>query len=142
MEAECPVPLDWSAEPLRKGKNHTHEVWISPTRKTAYGVVFATLPFPAAWLPLDFRLSKCLEVFLQEIKKHEGRADLIQSYDDPGLHGIRFVAEGGKYRVRTTLLVRGGKAWFVYAGTIRGEPVNAAELQLAEEARDQTEVGQ
>jgi len=141
VEAVCPVPDGWIAEPLKQGSNHKHQVWISPSGHTAYGVLFASLPLPAALVPVKYRRERVLDGFLGEMKKHEGRADLIERQDDAGLGGIRFVAEGGRYKVHANLVVRGLGAWFVYAGTRQDLSVLPVELSIAERARDQTEVG-
>ena len=34
------------AQPLKQSDRHTHEVWLSPTGKTAYGVIHFKLPLP------------------------------------------------------------------------------------------------
>jgi hypothetical protein len=54
---------------------------------------------------------------------------------------VRFVAQGGKYLIRGNLFTRGWRAWVVYAGTLRDQPVNDSELKLAEAAREHTKVG-
>jgi len=51
---------------------------------------------------------------------------------------VRFVAEGGLYRVRANLVTRGRRGWAVYAGTRRDADLDADELDLAERAREQT----
>lgn len=86
-------------------------------------------------------MERVLEGFLAEMKKREGRADLIQRSDDADLGGIRFLAEGGEYRVHSNLIVRGPRAWFVYAGTRQNELLMPDELSNAERAREQTRVG-
>jgi hypothetical protein len=43
--------------------------------------------------------------------------------------------------VRTNLFVDGFTGWAVYAGTLRAFPINQAELELAERAREDTVVG-
>lgn len=141
VEAVCPVPAGWVAEPLKQGNNHKHQIWISPSGHTAYGVLLVSLPFPAALLPTSYRLQRVLDGFLAEMKKREGRADLIERSDAPELGGIRFVAEGGQYKVHANLIVRGLRAWFVYAGTRQDESVIPDELAIAEQVRDGTKVG-
>ena len=51
------------------------------------------------------------------------------------------MAEGGQYKLRANLLRSGLRGWIVYAGTLRDQPVDAEELELAERAREQTRVG-
>jgi hypothetical protein len=140
VEASCPVPVGWVAQPLKQGSNHNHQIWISPSGHTAYGVLFVSLPFPAGFIPVRYRLERVLDGFLGEMKRHEGRADLIERVDVPDQDGIRFVAEGGQYRVHANLLVRGARAWFIYAGTRQNQSLIPAELSIAERARDETKV--
>lgn len=141
VDAYCPVPTDWVEQPLKEGKNHKHLTWISPTGRTAYGVIYASLPFPAAFVPISYRLEKVFEFFLNEMKRREGRSELIERQNDYPDSLIHFVAEGNLYRLRANLTVRGGRAWFIYAGTHRGEAPDPHELDIAERARDQTDVG-
>jgi hypothetical protein len=54
---------------------------------------------------------------------------------------LRFVAEGGKYRIRSILLTRGFRGWAVYAGTLRSMAVAVDELALAVQARENTALG-
>jgi hypothetical protein len=134
VDAVCPVPHNWRAEPLKHSGNHTHQVWLSPSGDTAYGVIRFSLPLP---LGHSFVLSQ----FLRQMRQSEGEAILLEEQWDPNLHGIRFVAEGGLYRIRTNLMVRGFRGWAVYAGTLRDKPVQPQELELAERARDHTAIG-
>src|SRR5438105_1003294 len=41
----CP-PLGWKADVLKSSERHTHQVWISPSGDTAYGVIQMKLPLP------------------------------------------------------------------------------------------------
>ena len=76
-----------------------------------------------------------------QMKKTEGEAiDLGEDYDDK-LPGLRFVAEGGLYKLRGNLIVRGSYAWVPYAGTLRSAEIDADELRLAERARENTMPG-
>jgi hypothetical protein len=92
-------------------------------------------------LPLPIGKGLTLSGFLGEMKHQEGRADLIERNDDPQLPGVRFVAESNIHRVRCNLIVRGWRAWFVYAGTLVGQPIMPMELELATQAREHTRVG-
>ena len=78
---------------------------------------------------------------MNEMKRVEGEGKLLTKEDDDTLPGLRFVAEGGRYHVRTNLITSGRTAWAIYAGTVRGKPVDQAELQLAERAREATSPG-
>ena len=73
--------------------------------------------------------------FMNEMKRVEGEGKLLAKEDDDSLPGLRFVAEGGRYRVRTNLITSGRTAWAIYAGTLREAPVDDDELYLAERAR-------
>ena len=69
-------------------------------------------------------------------------ANLLSQKDDPNLPGIRFVAEGGEYTIRTNLIIVGWEGWAIYAGTRRSIPMIPAELDMAERAREHSQVGQ
>jgi hypothetical protein len=133
VDAVVVPPLGWEAEPLKASKDHAHQVWLSPSGHTAYGVIQFDMPWSVGndW---------ALWGFLREMRKTEGEARLITKLRDPDLPGIRFEAEGGQYRLRTNLLTRGRRGWAVYAGTRRDHDVVPDELDLAERAREQTVV--
>jgi hypothetical protein len=128
----CP-PVGWKPEPPKVTSNHRHQIWLSKTGDTAYGIIYFGMPWP-------FGTNLVLGHFISEMKKSEGEATLLSQMDDDKLPGIRFEAEGGLYRIRCNLMVAGFHGWAVYAGTLRSRPVNPAELKLAEEAREQTRV--
>ncbi len=134
VEAIATPPLGWKPEPLKKSSNHTHQVWISPSGNTAYGVIHAHMPLPVG---PDLALSG----FLSNMRRTEGEGVLISKEHDPKLPGIRFVAEGGRYRLRAYLITHDWVCWVVYAGTLRGKAEVPDELALAERARDATIVG-
>jgi hypothetical protein len=79
--------------------------------------------------------------FLQEMRRTEGQATLVEKRWDDRLPGIRFVARGGQHVVRVNLVVRGFHGWACYAGTLRGDEIVPDELELAEDAREQTIFG-
>jgi len=133
VDALCAPPIGWRVEPLKSSPKHAHQVWLSPTGKSAYGVIRMTLPLPVG-------SDLVLWAFMREMKKSEGEATLLSKEKDPELPGIRFVAEGGLYKMRTNLLVHGRHAWAVYAGTLRSETEMPEELELAERAREHTTV--
>src|SRR5687768_7363445 len=94
VDALCYPPSGWAIEPLKTSEDHAHQVWLSPTGKTAYGVIHfgLPLPVPAQWV---------LDPFLREMKKSEGEAILIgQPMRDDDLPGVRFTVEGGLYKMR------------------------------------------
>ena len=135
IDAVCVPPAGWKMEPLKSSEDHHHQVWLSPSGHTAYGVIHFGLPMPvsAGWV---------LDPFLKEMKKSEGEALLIgQPMRDDSLPGIRFTVEGGLYKMRINLICRGWRGWAVYAGTLRTEPEVPEELELAEWAKDMTKVG-
>jgi hypothetical protein len=134
LQAICRPPLGWKLDPPKQSSTHTHLVWISPSGRTAYGVIYFHLP-----LPVGHELA--LWGFLNQMKATEGEATLIEKKWDPNLNALRFVAEGGQYTVRTNLFVRGFVGWAIYAGTLRAYPVNQAELELARRAREDTAEG-
>lgn len=134
VQAMCTPPLGWKPDPLKHSARHDHQVWLSPSGHTAYGVIHFSIPLPVS---ADF----VLPFFLAEMKKSEGEATLLSKEKDPTLPGVRFVAEGGLYKMRGNLIVHGWEGWAIYAGTLRKEEVNPAELDLAQRARDHTRVG-
>jgi hypothetical protein len=128
----CP-PLGWKPDPPKITSSHRHQVWLSPTGDSAYGVIYFNMPLP-------FGLDTVLWKFLSEMKKTEGEANLLNRQNDKKLPGLRFMAEGGLYCIRCNLMVSGFHGWAVYAGSLRARPVNQPELQKAELAREQTRV--
>jgi hypothetical protein len=129
----CP-PVGWKPDPLKSSPNHIHQVWLSPTTDTAYGVIHFKMPLPVG---ADIALTG----FLAQMKKTEGDATLLELHDDPNLPGIRFVAHGGLYTIRANLIVRGWEGWAFYAGTQRGKPIDPIELDFATRAREHTRIG-
>ena len=132
--ARCAPPTGWKMEPLKHSEKHDHQVWLSPTGKTAYGVIHFTLPLPVGVGIVHWE-------FLQQMKKQEGDAIESMRQNDPSLPGMRFIVEGGRYKMRANLIVRGFDGWVTYAGTNRGEEPIPAELELAEKARENTLIG-
>jgi hypothetical protein len=134
VDAKARPPAGWKPDPLKSSNDHAHQVWISPTGHTAYGIIRFNLPLPIGhdW---------ALWGFLQNMKKSEGEADLLAKQWDENLQGLRFVAEGGMYLIRANLFVRGTTGWAVYAGTLRKEKIEIDELKLAEQAREFTICG-
>ena len=135
VEATVVPPAGWRAEPLKTSSRHNHQVWISPSGNTAYGIIRFSMPLPVG---PDLALT---HGFLPELKKAEGVATLISSERDPKLPGIRFIAEGKKYHLRSNLITRGWRGWAIYAGTLLEKEIVPDELALAELARDHTTVG-
>ena len=136
VDAMVVVPPGWRQEPLKSSDRHKHQVWLSPSGSTAYGVIRMKLPLPVGPETV-LRMG-----VMPEMKRTEGEAVLLSSYRDNTLPGVRFVAEGGRYLLRSNLMTRGWRGWVVYAGTLRDQPVNDAELALAELARENTRVGE
>ncbi|HSI36173.1 MAG: hypothetical protein ACAI43_22720 [Phycisphaerae bacterium] len=136
VEAVVAPPTGWTPAPIDKSTEHTHQTWISPSQKTAYGVIYfgLPLPMPANWL---------LGPFVNEMKKREGKADVVGTpFKDENLPGVRVVVETRQYKMRINLIVRGWSAWAIYAGTDMAHPEEPTELQQAERARDTTKVGE
>jgi hypothetical protein len=133
LKAVVVPPVGWKAEPLKASDKHKHQIWLSPSGNTAYGVIYFTMPWPVGQ-------DLALVGFLNQMRRTEGQATLISKQTDDDLPGIRFVADGGLYTVRTNLIIDGFEGWAFYAGTIRGKPVDSAELATAEAAREQTHV--
>jgi hypothetical protein len=132
--ARCAPPTGWKKEALKTSERHEHQVWLSPTGKTAYGVIHFRLPLPVGVGMVHWE-------FLHEMQKQEGEANELARQNDPSLPGMRFIVEGGRYKMRANLIVRGFDGWVIYAGTHKGEVPIPAELELAERARENTLIG-
>ena len=135
VDARCVPPKGWSADPIKTSDRHTHQVWLSPTRDTAYGVIYFSLPLPVGPNIVHWE-------FLRQMKRTTGEANEISKAEDPNLPGLRFVCEGGHYLMRVNLIVSGLHGWAIYAGTIRQHQINEMELGQAEAAREYTLPGQ
>lgn len=134
VEAVVVPPAGWRPDPLKASPQHKHQVWISPSGNTAYGVIRFALPLPVGE-------DAALWGFLREMKRVEGQATLRQKWRDPRTRSLNFVAEGGLYLVRGTIETRGFHGWAVYAGTLRNQPIFEEELELAVRARENTALG-
>lgn len=134
VRAECDPPIGWLPDPLKKDDRHTHQVWLSPSGRTAYGVIHFSIPLPVG-------VNLVFWNFMNEMRQSQGYANLIEKRYDATLPGMRFVADDPIYRVRFNLIVSGFQGWAVYAGTLRNQPLMPAELQLAERAREHTILG-
>jgi hypothetical protein len=134
VEALCAPPAGWQAEPLRIGARSSHQSWLSPSRRTAYGVIRFVIPLPVG-------PDTVLPFFLKEMAKLEGSAILLDKYTGGGLPGLQLLTESDQYRTYSTLTTRGFRGWVIYAGTLRNEETNSEELELAQRARLATEVG-
>jgi hypothetical protein len=134
LRATCDPPPGWAPQPLKQSGRHTHQVWLSPSKQTAYGVIHFSLPLPVS-------TDLALWGFLREMKRSEGEARLLTRQWDANLDGLRFVAEGGLYTIRTNLFVRGFDGWAIYAGTLRNGELIPDEITRAATAREHTVVG-
>jgi hypothetical protein len=134
LDARIAPPPGWKQDIRQDQTARGHRVWVSPSGKTAYGVIRFSLPLPVGYEPV-------LWVFMREMRRSEGEATLLERRWDPNHKLLRFVAQGGLYTMRTNLIVRGFNGWVVYAGTLTAYPVMDSELALAERARELTLVG-
>lgn len=135
LEAVVVPPAGWKPDPLKRTRTHAHQAWISPSGRSAYGVIRINLPLP--FIGPDTVLPR----FLNEMRETEGEGRLLSRRHDSRLPGLRFVAEGGQYRLRANLMTRGFRAWAVYAGSLRAQPEMPDEIALAESAREETKIG-
>ena len=137
LQVLSPLPAGWMSDPPKHTSEHDHQAWLSPTGRTAYGVI----AFRHWLLPLA-NDQMVLDRFLQTMRESEGEGRLVgKPQADPKLGGLRFTAEGGQYVVRGNLVTRGARGWVVYAGTLRNQPVMPDELELAVRARENTILG-
>jgi hypothetical protein len=130
LNATVEPPVGWMTQPDRSDARSFHRTWISPTGDTAFGVVSFRMPLPVGH-DLAMRYG-----FLKEMKRETGEATLIDSRWDAARGALRFVVEGGLYRVRVDFFVKGMRGWAFYAGTLRERATNEVELLQAEQARD------
>lgn len=136
VKARVAPPVGWTPDPLKASDRHTHQVWLSPTGNTAYGV--SHFSHFLLFLASEDRV---LTEVLKGMKDTSGETQLLSSQRDRDLGGTRFVADAGPYLVRGNLIRQGRDGWVIYAGTVRGKPIESDELRIAEEARERTEVG-
>jgi len=131
LDATVAPPIGWQIDKNTTDADHAHQVWISPSGKTAYGVIHFKMPLPVGhdW---------ALWGFLREMRRNEGTAEVQEKKWDDELDALRFIAVGGRYTVRTILRVQGFDGLAAYAGTLTGQSVEDAELKIAEDARERT----
>jgi len=132
LESTVFVPEGWTLELHKKRDNTEHRTWISPSSKTAFGVIFFKLPLPVG-AELAFKYG-----FLPAMREAEGEAKVIEQSWNKATRSLDFVVEGGKYTLRAAMYVRGLRGWTYYAGTVRGQSEDQIELKIAEDARDWT----
>src|SRR3954469_22315269 len=84
VDATASIPVGWRAEPLKSSATHAHQVWLSPSGHTAYGIIRFKLPIPVG-------RDLALFGFLQNMKMSEGEANLISKEWDPNKKTLRFV---------------------------------------------------
>lgn len=134
VAAQCAPPIGWLAEPIKSSPKRQHQIWLSPTGSTAYGVIRFSIPLPMSEdLVLPF--------FIQAMRDSEGQATLLEKSHDPSSGDLLFVAEGGMYKIHSRLIVRGLTGWAIYAASRTGQTPIPAEFHLAELARDYTRTG-
>lgn len=142
IEAFVVPPAGWKLDPPKLSEDHAHFVWISPEGGTAYGVIYFRVPMIAALIPNGkFLHERALGGFIDQYAKDQGTATLVESTWDDDRNAMRFIAEGGLYRIRTILSVRERSGWAVYAGTLLSKPTVASDLKVAELSRETTRVG-
>jgi len=124
-------PSGWKPKPIERDDSSTRQVWVSPTRATAYGIVRFGLPLPVG-------PGLALPGFIAETGHQQGTTRLISSEAHAASGGVQFVADMPLYRMRGILWTHGFTGWVVYASTERAAPVNDQELVAALHARDAT----
>ena len=142
VESFVVPPTGWVLDKEKVEPDNAHLVWLSPTGDTAYGMIFFEAPAFISWLPKGSYLhGKVLDAFMDEFRKDQGEGVLLSKQWDDKQDAMRFVAEGGLYKIRPILRVRGRNGWAVYAGTLRERDENPEELAIATKAREVTRVG-
>src|SRR5689334_22369708 len=75
VQSEVTPPVGWRPDPLKISSDHTHQVWLSPTGRTAYGVILFHLPLPVGH-------EVALRGFMAQMRRTEGQAQLISKHWD------------------------------------------------------------
>src|SRR4051794_2613166 len=88
VEAQVDPPEGWKAQPLRSSARHTHQIWLSPSGSTAYGIIRFDLPLPVG-------PDIVLWYFMREMRHSHPDAVVIDKRVDPVFDGIYFIADGG-----------------------------------------------
>ena len=143
VEAFVVPPRGWSLDKDKATDEHTNLTWLSPTRDTAYGVIFARVPgwVPVAFIPARSLHETVLNKFMEKMKEDQGEATVVSQQWNDDRDRLEFVARGTTYTLDAYLTVRGYDVWTVYRGTFTGKTASATELELAGKARDATGVG-
>jgi len=82
-----PLPDGWQPDPPKHSTERDHQAWISPSGRTAYGVI----TFHHWLLPLASD-RVVLDKFLQNMRSSEGEARLVgKPWHDQKADGLRFV---------------------------------------------------
>ena len=134
LRATVRPPAGWTPRPPEQSLNSTTQLWLSPGGETAFGVI-------AFWLPLPVGTDAVVPVYLKEMARRDGRADVVSREVDERLEAVRVVADSDTYRTRTTILVRGLRGWAVWAGTLQAKPIDPDALAAAEAAREAVRLG-
>lgn len=130
-------PAGWELKRNNAGDDRAeHVVWISPTNRTAFGIIFFKMPFPVGH-DLAFRYG-----FLAEADKREGPVNVVEKRWDEQIEGLRFIVDTQKYRVQAKMFVRGSRGWATYAGTRNDMPLEIAERDQAIAARESADFGE
>lgn len=132
LDARCAPPVGWKVQREDQTDRFVQRVWVSPTGLTSYGVIRFNLPLPVG-------RDIALWGFLNELRSSEGEATLLGKTPEP--ERLRFVAEGGRYRIDGTIVTRYLRGWCAYAGTLVGRDVALDELEQAVQARESTVFG-
>lgn len=134
LHALAPAPVGWREDRTSHDARHEHVTWVSPEGGTAYGIIFFRMPLPAG-ANLAFNIG-----FLPTMRREDGYAIVHEKAWDDAERGLRIKVEGKTYTVRSLFRTRGLRGWSVYAGTLNGKPLEPANLKLAEQAREATEI--
>lgn len=131
--AEIEPPAGWRYELTSESDRHEHVTWISPGNNTACGIVYFRMPFPVGH-ELAFKYG-----FLAEMRRKEGKAEVLAKRWDPEIEGLRFTVESKFFHVEAKFFVRGMEGWAIYAGQRLGYPVNEEEFEIARRVREKAE---
>jgi hypothetical protein len=131
--AEIDPPPGWRFELTSESERHEHVTWISPGNNTAFGIVYFRMPLPVGH-ELAFKYG-----FLAEMRRKEGRAEVLEKRWDQEMEGLRFTVESRFFHVEAKFFVRGMEGWAIYAGSRLGYPVDEEEFETAQRVREAAE---
>ena len=116
VQARVAPPVGWKLDPYKTSSSHKHAVWLSPSGRTAYGVIYFSLP-----LPVGLRIAKQMCLGL-EAAHQEGVV-----HRDIKPQNMLILPETGELKIMDFGIarvseVKAGAAGLTSTGTVMGTP--------------------